>query len=237
MYKPGFILLATILLQSATIHAQDSGARSASPSISINADTSTTGIMTDENRYQLLLKVTQGSARLTDVEQLLSNTDDVAALTNALHALYSMRWHRGVNNLLDDIWAGNRNKYPGLAWDALNKIPARIALASTINRIRIFNTQEYKEYIYAHKYDEHEFHRAQAVISLGLNGDPADIPYLQEMAEGNNVYVAQSAITALGLLVHPKSKEALIALSKKFHDDERGQLIREVFKKAYPLRQ
>lgn len=192
--------------------------------------------LTDEARYQILLRITQGSAKLMEVIQLLSHTDDVAALTNTLHALYSMRWHRGVNNLLDDIWQGNHNKYPTLAWTALEKIPARIALASTLNRIRIYNTQEYKDFIHAHQYDEHEFHRAQVAVSLGLNGDPADIPYLQEMAESDNTYVAQSAITALGLLVHPKSKEALIALSKKYQDDERGKLIREVFSKVYPVR-
>jgi hypothetical protein len=194
-------------------------------------------LKTDETRlFELQRKITYGNATLIEVKQALSNTNDVAGLTNTLHALYSMRWHRGVINLLDDIWAANNTKVPELAWDALSKVPARIALASTINRIRSMNQPEYLEYIRSHRYDEHEFHRAQVVISLGLNGDPVDVAYLQEMAEGDNVYVAQSAITALGILVHPKSKEALSTLSQKYVDDDRGRLIREVFQKAYPVR-
>ncbi len=186
--------------------------------------------------FELQRKITYGNATLLEVKQALSNTDDVAGLTNTLHAMYSMRWHRGVIILLDDLWAVNRNKVPELAWDALAKIPARIALASTINRIRSMNQPEYLDYIRAHRYDEHEFHRAQVVIALGLNGNPVDVAYLQEMAEGDNVYVAQSAITALGMLVHPKSQEALSALAQKYVNDERGRLIREVFQKAYPVR-
>ena len=194
-------------------------------------------LKTDETRlFELQRKITYGNATLIEVKQALSNTNDVAGLTNTLHAMYSMRWHRGVINLLDDIWAENNTKVPELAWDALSKVPARIALASTINRIRSMNQPEYLEFIRSHRYDEHEFHRAQVVISLGLNGNPVDVAYLQEMAEGDNVYVAQSAITALGILVHPKSKEALSTLSQKYVDDDRGKLIREVFQKAYPVR-
>jgi len=194
-------------------------------------------LKTDETRlFELQQKITYGNATLIEVKQALSNTSDVAGLTNTLHAMYSMRWHRGVINLLDDVWANKNTKVPELAWDALSKVPARIALASTINRIRSMNQPEYLEYIRSHRYDEHEFHRAQVVISLGLNGDPIDVAYLQEMAEGDNVYVAQSAITALGILVHPKSKEALSTLSQKYVDDDRGRLIREVFQKAYPVR-
>lgn len=228
-------MLLPLLLSLAVITAQGQAVSQPASNPRTDAIQNTTPALSEEARYQILLRITQGNAKLMEVIQLLSNTDDVAALTNTLHALYSMRWHRGVNNLLDDLWQGNHNKYPSLAWPALEKIPARIALASTLNRIRIYNTDEYKDFIHAHQYDEHEFHRAQVAVSLGLNGDPADVPYLKEMAESDNIYVAQSAITALGLLVHPQSKEALMALAKKYQGDERGKLIREVFTKVYPV--
>lgn len=191
-------------------------------------------ITPESELLDLQQKITYGNATITEVRKALSNTNDVAGLTNTMHALYSMRWHRGVLILLDDLWSLNRNKYPELAWEYLEKIPVRIALASTINRIAIFDTKVYKEYIRQHKYDTHEFHRAQVAISLGLNGDPVDVPYLKEMAEGDNIYVAQSAITALGMLAHPKGREALIALQQKFEKDERGQFIGDILKKAYP---
>jgi hypothetical protein len=54
------------------------------------------------------------------------------------------------------------------------------------------------------------------------------------MADGENVYVAQSAITALALMAHPQAEQALRDLAPKYSDDQRGILIREVLEKAYP---
>jgi hypothetical protein len=184
--------------------------------------------------YYLQEKISSGGATLEEIQRALSYGVDIASLTNIMHAFYSMRWHRGVINLLDDLWKNNQSKYPELAWDALDTVPVRIALASTITRIRIFETVEFKDFIREHRYDEHEFHRAQAAISLALNGDPVDVPYIKEMADGENVYVAQSAITALALMAHPQAEQALRDLAPKYSDDQRGILIREVLEKAYP---
>ena len=188
----------------------------------------------EDERYQLLQKITYGKATLNEVRRALSDTNDVAYLASAIHALYSMRWHRGVNIILNDLWLLNKNKHSDLAWEFLEKIPVRIALASTINRIRISNTQEFKQYIRNHKYDEHEFHRAQVVISLALNGDPVDVPYIKEMADTDNVYVGQSAITSLAIMGIPQAREALVELAKKYTDNDKGRLIREVMLRAYP---
>lgn len=190
-------------------------------------------LMTPELEFQgLQRKIILGKATLAEVRKALTNTD-VGALTNTMHALYSMRWHRGVLNLLDDLWANYESKYPDLAWKQLGKVPVRIALASTINRIRIFGAKEYKEYIRAHKDDEHEFHRAQVVIALGLNADPEDIPYIYSMADANNVYVAQTAVTALGMMTIPQAEDALIKLKEKYENTEKGKLVQEVLSRAY----
>jgi hypothetical protein len=186
-------------------------------------------------QFDLLQKITHGDATLPEIRTVLSNTNDVAGLTNTMHMLYSMRLHRPIGRLLNDLWNLNKTNYPELAWEHLQKVPVRIALASTINRIQIFKAEQYKNFIREHKYDEHEFHRAQVVISLGLNGDPVDVAYIKEMAEGDNVYVSQSAITALGLMAHPQARNALMELARKYTDDDRGKLIREVFKSAYPV--
>lgn len=198
-----------------------------------NASADNGGTVKESIRYdELRKKITYGMATLHEVRQALTE-DDVGALTNTVHALYSMKWHRGVINLLYDVWKLEKNKYPELAWDLLEKAPVRIALASTINRIQILNTDEYKAYIRSHENDEHEFHRAQVVVALGLNGDPVDLPYLKSMAEGDDVYVAQSAITGLALMANNQARDVLIELGKKYARDARGQLIREVLKKAY----
>jgi len=191
----------------------------------------------EDQLLELQQKITYGNASIVEVKRALSDTDDVAGLANTIHSLYSMRWHRGVINLLNDLWTNQRNKHPELTWQYLEKVPVRIALASTITRIQIFNTDEYKEYIRSHKYDEHEFHRAQVVISLALNGDPIDVAYISEMAETDNIYVSQSAITSLGLMANPQARDAMLDLARKYKsDDPRGKLIREVFQKAYPVK-
>jgi hypothetical protein len=188
----------------------------------------------EDVRYQLLQKVTYGNASFNDVLKALSDIDDVGYLTSVLHALYTMRWHRGVIKILDDLWLQNTNNHPGLAWESLNKIPTRIAIASTLTRIRVFKNQEYKIYIREHKYDEHEFHRAQVVIALGLNADPVDIPYIKEMADAENIYVAQSATTSLAIMGSPQARDVLYELAKKYSGTDRGRLIREVILQAYP---
>jgi hypothetical protein len=158
---------------------------------------------------------------------------NVVNLTNTLHALYSMRWHRAVLHLYQNIWDRKRGQYPELAWELLEKIPPRIALASTINRVRIFNTEEYKAFIRSHRYADHEFIRAQVVVSLGLNGDPDDIEYLVKMVHSTNHYVVQTAMTSLALLGHVRAKEAMIILEKTYRDESRGKLLRELLKQAY----
>ena len=152
-----------------------------------------------------------------------------------MHALYSMRWHRGVIHLLYDMWDMKKDKYPELSWDIIDKAPARIALASTICRIQLTGKEKYLEYIRSHEHDRHEFHRAQVVIALGLNGDPADVDYIKGMADGDDVYVAQSAITALSLMGHRKASDAMIDLWFKYRGTPRGNLIQQLLKQAYNL--
>ncbi|HTT09200.1 MAG TPA: HEAT repeat domain-containing protein [Gammaproteobacteria bacterium] len=186
----------------------------------------------DQQRVRIALLT--GRASLADVRLALTERN-VSYLTNTLHALYNMRWHRGVWHLLDDVWAGKRDAYPELSWDLLEKPPARVALASTLIRIKIVDTREYQEYIRSQKDARHEFTRAQVAVALGFNGDPDDIPLLRKYAEGSNPYVAQSAITGLGLMGSDPAKKTLAELRDAFKDKEpaRSKLIAEVLDAAY----
>jgi hypothetical protein len=181
---------------------------------------------------KLRQKITYGNATAFDVKQALTE-QDTGALTNTAHALYSMRWSRPVIHMLEDMWNLEQKNYPEFAWKQISQVPVRIALASTINRIKIHDTQEYKEYIRAHKNDEHEFHRAQVAISLGLNQDPIDVPYLEDLGDGDNHYVAQSAITALALMNNNQARKSMISLWEKYKDNSRGDLLLKVLHKAY----
>jgi len=234
--------LGLVLLNACTENQGDAGTK---PKSSNNATTQETisdkEIITNKPdtehstaiNYELLQKkIIYGSAQLFDVKQALTQ-EDVGALTNTMHGLYSMRWHRGVYNLLEDIWALKTESHPDLAWESLKKIPVRIALASTLNRIKIINTDEQLEYIRAHKDDDHEFHRAQVVVALGMNGKEDDIEYIKSMAMADNPYVAQSALSGLALMGGDKAKYALAEVWKEFKGTKRGDLAEQLIQKIY----
>ena len=177
-------------------------------------------------------KIRHGSASLNEVKLALTETD-VGSLTNTVHALYIMRGRPEVLRLIDDLWALKKDRHPDLAWRLLEKAPVRIALASTINRIKIVNTDAQTEYIRAHKFDEHEFHRAQVVVALGFNGDVADIEYIKSMALGENHYVSQSAISGLALMGGEAARDALAEIWRDSQDTPRGDLARAMIERVY----
>jgi len=186
-----------------------------------------------EVNYPLLQqKIIYGKATLAEVRQALTEKD-TASLTNTTHALYSMRWHRGVFKLLYDLWQLKRDKYPELNWASIKQAPVRIALASTLNRVQIANTGAFQDYIRSFRQHAHEFIRAQVAVALGFNGDPADIGYLRAQASSNNRYVTQSAITALALMGGDQARDALIDLWKKHQGNPREEIILELLREAY----
>lgn len=224
------VLLGSVLLlascsdaNSPEIEKQVQSAQKVNQSSPINSDL---------RFQQLYRKVVTGEATLAEIRELLTDKN-VAGLTNTLHGLYTMRYHRGVIHLLDSLWQENKTLYPELSWDLLAKTPIRIALASTLNRIYIGQTREYIDFIRNHKDEEHEFHLAQVAIALGLNGDPADVDYLEQLASGDNVYIVQTSMSALALMNNPKARDALIVIEKEFSNDPRSKLATELLWQAY----
>ena len=189
----------------------------------------------DASRYNypaLRRAITYGRASLGEARRAMTDPEP-ASLSNSLHALFAMRWHRGVVHLLEGMWAGDKAKYPELAWAELNKAPARIALASTLNRSKIVDTTEYQQYIRQYAQDTHEFNRAQAAVALGFNGDPRDLPLLRTLADGDNHYVAQSAITGLSVFGGNAARDILIELADKHGQTPRGDLMTQMLRTAY----
>lgn len=231
------LLVATLCISCSkgTESTEKNNLVSANENIEISSKKNTRNESQQKPKYnykQLRNSIAYGKATLLEVEQALTQTD-VAQLSNTLHALYAMRWHRGVYHIYDDLWYLKKDKHPDFAWDALEKIPSRIALASTINRAKIYNSEEFKSYIRSHKNDEHEFHRAQVVVALGLNGDPDDVEYIKSMADSDNHYVTQSAISGLAMLNHVKARDAMVDLFQKYKDTPRGNLLLAMLKKSY----
>ncbi|MEM7469193.1 MAG: HEAT repeat domain-containing protein [Pseudomonadota bacterium] len=181
---------------------------------------------------QLHEKIAGGQASLAEIRIALTERDPMI-LSNVMQALYAMRWHRGVLKLLSGLWSIEREKYPELAWEEIGEAPARVALASTISRIKNVKTKTYLEYIRGCVGHEEQLSSSQAIIGLGFNGHPDDLPTLKAHSAGNNVYVAQSAITGLGLFGSLQARDTLIDLLRSFKETNRGALIKDVLKQAY----
>ena len=188
-------------------------------------------IVNHPNYADLQRKITYGHADLAEMRQAFTNRD-MLGLCNTIHALYSVRWHRGALNILDAMWGLNRGKYPEFSWDLLEKPSARIAVASSLNRINPQNS-DYLKYIRSQIDTEDDFNKAQVAVALGFNGDPQDVPFLKAASEGNNAYVVQSAITGLALMNNVPARDALVDLLGRNKNTAKGELISNVLKQAY----
>lgn len=204
------------------------------PSISSSPDTVNQDKKSKDEQYyqERFKKIVFGTAQLADVREALTD-QDAGSLTNTVHGLYAMRWHRGVLHILQDMWQLDKTRYPELAWDLIGKPPVRLALASTMNRIQTSGTREFVEYLRQHKNETHEFNIAQVAVGLGFHGDPADVEYLKSLASGNNHYIVQSSLTALSLMNNPAARDALQDIIVKFKDDPRSSLAMELLQQAY----
>ena len=234
---PLSLLLLTILLVSgAACRAEESRAAQPDPAPGGERATNPPGEADKSHppsKYLFIQrKIVAGQATLAEVRLALTD-EDIGALTNTVHGLYSMRWHRGVFNLIHDMWALKKDNAPEINWTQIEKSPVRLALASTLIRVEPFKNDDCVEYLREHRHDEHEFHRAQVVIGLGFKAAVEDVDYIYEMADGNNPFVAQSAITALAIMDIAPARDALIRLLKKWGTDPRGTIIEDVLRQAY----
>jgi len=184
---------------------------------------------------ELFKKIISSQASLAEVRQAMTDPNP-ASLSNTVHALYNLHWHRGVHNVLEAMWKLDKTTYPEFSWHLIEKPPVRIAVASTLNRTQIGRTggsREYIEYIRQLKNEKHEFNLAQIAVALGLNGDPADVDYVKSLASGDNHYVIQSSLTALALMHNTTARDALMELGTQFKNDSRSKLIAELLQQAY----
>ena len=225
-----YLLVCSILSTFTACDNQDKGELDDAPVIKETAVDMPEGNGID---YELLQqKIAYGQANLVEINQALTAPDS-AVLTNIIHGMYSMRWLRGAQYILDDMWHLKKDNHPDYNWVLIEQAPARLALASTLNRIKIIDTDEYLSYLRSFKYDELEFNRAQVVVAMGFNGDPSDLDYIREMADGDNHYVAQSAITSLALFGGNRARNIMIELWEKHGRTGRGQLLLDLLKKTY----
>ena len=231
-HKSIYLLACWILLSLAGCDKQTPENNNKDESSALVESSSEDSKVSDIDFEQLQKKIAYGQANLAEIRQALTAKDS-STITNIIHAMYSMRWLRGAQYVLEDMWQLKKDNHPEFNWPLIENAPARLALASTLNRIKIIETDEYLAYLRSFKYDDDEFNRAQVVVAMGFNGSPSDLDYIREMADGDNHYVAQSAITSLALFGGNQARNIMIDLWKKHGKTGRGKLLLDLLKQSY----
>lgn len=228
-------LLFCLLLFSHSVqsNAADATAQSNDESVTPHPSVARQLPAPDSAHYRALHeKIAYGKASLAEIRMALTEPNHLALL-NVMQALYAMKWHRGVIHLLNGLWTGDKERYPELAWKEIEDAPTRIALASTINRVRVTNTKPQLDYIRQFIDNDDRLIGAQVAVALGFNGDAKDLDTLKNYSAGDNPYIAQSAITGLGLFGSEQAQNVLIDLLQRYKETNRGELIKEVLKRGY----
>lgn len=180
-------------------------------------------------------RIREGRASIKDIKQALG-VGEVGDVANALTALYSMRRNAEVRELLYALWRDERQQYADLPWERLQHPVVRTAIAAVMNRIAAGTVDELLTYLRGQAEHEDKLVRAQVALALGMTGDLQDLPLLQRYADGDNEYVAQSAILGLGYVYHKQAKEALISLHNTHQDNARGHYIAGILRDVYQWR-
>lgn len=172
-------------------------------------------------------------------EQVLAlalRVEDPAYIVDAINeaAPHDARVDEAVLDLLREVWAGNRQKYPRLAWTVLALPEVRMAVADPLvlarrsHRIEI-DTADMRTLALAHLADGSLQVASRAVLLLGDCGAREDVPRLSAIAArpAPNDALAKPALEALGHICGEPAERALEAQYDLAHGDRR-QLIHSV---------
>jgi hypothetical protein len=179
------------------------------------------------------------AARDRRPEQVLAlalRVEDPAYIIDAIDeaAPHDARVDEAVLGLLREVWAGNSQKYPRLAWTVLARPEVRMAVADPLvlarrsQRIEI-DTAEVRTLALAHLADASLPVASRAVLLLGDCGAREDVPRLSAIAArpAPNDALAKPALEALGHICGEPAERALEAQYDLAHGDRR-QLIHSV---------
>jgi hypothetical protein len=174
--------------------------------------------------------------RPDQVLALALRVGDPAYIIDAINeaAPHDARVDDAVLGLLREVWAGNRQKFPRLAWAVLALPEVRMAvadplvLASRSHRIEI-DTAEMRALALAHLADGTVQVASRAVLLLGDCGARGDVPRLGAIAArpAPNDALSKPALEALGQICGVPAERVLEAQYDLAHGDRR-QLIHSI---------
>lgn len=141
-----------------------------------------------------------------------------------------------VFNLLNDVWRGNRQKYPNLAWEEIGQPVVRLNIARLLGnaqRLHGFRGVEIqsetkngiRSYIHSHLADPAVEVRAAAAFALGSVADSRDIEVLKRIVIQDLPIVGKNAVRSIGRFRNNEAKAALQELEKTAVDPQLKNVI------------
>lgn len=165
----------------------------------------------------LMQKILKETVTKEEVVRAFENPREDDLATTASY-LIRARGNQEIMQFLREVWQGNKNKYPSLAWQEIEKPRVRLMIAQTLAQVERRN-REYYEYIKSNLKADNQLIKALASLALGVAGSDQDISALLELAKSPSAIVSVHAIQGLGALGTERSREALLQLKAEIGDD------------------
>ena len=116
--------------------------------------------------------------------------------------------------ILKDLWSKEKDKYPRLAWHALDHPQAKIALAKVLVQIDKDNFTEYEDFIHKGLSHSDSEVRSVAAFVTGFIGSDKYISILIKIIVDDSFGVATGAINGLSLIRTERANEELLNLTQ-----------------------
>ena len=173
-------------------------------------------------------KLRQGTATEDEVYGALRDRE-ISRLAFNVSTMTLYRDKPFIVELLKNVWADEREKYPAFSWICLNDPFVRVQLGASLGEMDAESRDVYHDYIFDQLDHVSYVVRSAAAFSLGRVGSNDDIPHLLEMVKsGEHSVVFLTTIEALAAL---RTAQARQALDKILRDPSLGTEVKRDIKK------
>lgn len=173
-------------------------------------------------------KLRQGTATEDEVYGALRDRE-ISRLAFNVSTMTLYRDKPFIVELLKNVWADEREKYPAFSWICLNDPFVRVQLGASLGEMDAESRDVYHDYIFDQLDHVSYVVRSAAAFSLGRVGSNDDIPHLLEMVKsGEHSVVFLTTIEALAAL---RTAQARQALEKILRDPLLGTEVKRDIKK------
>ncbi|MDH3973936.1 MAG: hypothetical protein OEV42_06615 [Deltaproteobacteria bacterium] len=172
-----------------------------------------------------------------DTEELISviNTKNVDSVIEALNKVNKMRYQGEILPLIKDLWGGNKDKYPELSWETINKNIVKVKIAGVLlqakrNKKIDVDTEEIRKYVTEYIVSDDVHLSINAMLALSIIDDERDVENIFSVAKQQKKVTFRTSISTLSLMCNKAASDALDELEKIVKSNELKLIIIETRK-------